>query len=161
MIADMVADMVADMSSAISTGVLRKLATLLLLIIALPALGEPVRWKGYDIYYTTFRSTLVPADVAALHNITRGDRRILTNITVRKNGEPVRASVSGRVTNLLSQLETLEFKEVVEEAAIYYLANQLVDERDTLRYTIDIRPDTEEESFRLEFARQYYGGGGQ
>lgn len=123
--------------------------------------GEPVRWNGYDIYYTTFRSTLVPADVARLHGINRSDNRILTNITVRREGEPVRARVTGRVSNLLNQMSSLDFAEVIEEAAIYYLANQLVDERDTLRYTIDIRPQGSEDTFELEFVRQYYGSGGQ
>ena len=121
-------------------------------------MATKVEWRGYDIYYTTFRSTLVPPDVAELHNITRDDDRILTNITVRRNGEPVRATVTGSVTNLLNQMTQLGFTEVIEEAAIYYLANLLVSERDTLRYRLEITPLGEEESFELTFTRQYFGG---
>lgn len=137
-----------------------RLALLALVLSALPAtaVAEPVEWRGYTIYYTTFRSTLVPPDVAELHDITRDDDRILTNITVRRDGEPVRADVSGTVTNLLNQMTRLDFQEVIEEAAIYYLANLLVDERDTLRYRLEIQPLGEEESFELEFTRQYFGG---
>ncbi len=133
-------------------------ALLLALMVTLPAAAEQVEWRGYTIYYTTFRSTLVPPDVAELHGITRSDNRILTNITVRRDGEPVRANVTGTTSNLLNQMSTLRFTEVIEEAAIYYLANQAVDERDTLRYRLEITPAGEDDAFELQFNRQYYSG---
>lgn len=137
---------------------MKQLLLVAAMLAALPALAEKVEWRGYTIYYTTFRSTLVPPDVAALHDITRDDDRILTNITVRRDGEPYRAKVSGTVSNLLNQMSELRFSEVIEEAAIYYLANQLVDERDTLRYRLSIKPEGEDDSLELEFTRRYFGG---
>jgi hypothetical protein len=44
----------------------------------------------------------------------------------------------------------------LEPNAIYYLANQLVDERDTLRYSISIQPQGSEATYLLEFGRDYY-----
>ncbi|MDZ7686705.1 MAG: DUF4426 domain-containing protein [Gammaproteobacteria bacterium] len=107
--------------------------------LAAPGFAEQVTWRDYSIYYTTFRSTLVPPEVADQHGITRGERRILTNITVRQQGEPVRAGCQRDRHQSAEPMTTLEFTEVIEEAAIYYLANQLVDERDTLRYRLRVQ----------------------
>ena len=118
-------------------------------------LAETVKWRGYDIHYTTFSSTLIPQEVAAAHNIVRSEYRIVTNVSILKDGEPVKAKVTGRNTNLLNQLFTMEFDEVTEKTAIYYLANQLIDERDTLRFTINVLPVGETNAFELKFIRQY------
>lgn len=133
------------------------IACLTAILSAAPVQGDEVDWRDYKVYYTTFPSTLVPPEVAELHDITRGESRILTNVTVRRSGESVQASVTGTVTNLLNQMTTLEFREVIEEAAVYYLANQLVDEKDTLRYRLEIRPAGENDAFELEFTRRYSG----
>ena len=92
------------------------------------ALAEQVNWQDYVIHYSTFRSTLIPAEVAEAHRITRSDSRIVANITVRKGDLPVPAKVEGTVTNLLNQLQTLDFDEVIEKDAVYYLASQIVDD---------------------------------
>jgi hypothetical protein len=104
---------------------------------------QPIQWQGYDIHYTTLSSRLIPAEVAKLHGIIRADNRMVTNI-------------HGTVTNLLNQQSVLDFTEVLEPNAIYYLANQLVDERDTLRYSISIQPQGSETTYLLEFGRDYY-----
>ena len=128
---------------------------------------QPIQWQGYDIHYTTLSSRLIPAEVAKLHGIIRADNRMVTNIAIRQTsetsdetddekGEPVTANIHGTVTNLLNQQSVLDFTEVLEPNAIYYLANQLVDERDTLRYSISIQPQSSEATYLLEFGRDYY-----
>lgn len=112
-------------------------------------------WQGYDIHYTTFPSTLIPADIARLHNITRATNRVVTNISVRKNSGPVKVKITGLVNNLLNQQYKLEFEEITEQDAVYYLASQIVDEKDTLRFSISIQPPNTE-AYLLEFVRQYY-----
>lgn len=117
--------------------------------------AETVQWRGYDIHYTTFNSLLIPQDVAKAHNIVRSKFRIVTNISVLQEGEPSPAKVTGINTNLLNQLFTMSFDEVTEKTAIYYLSNQLIDERDTLRFTIQVTPSGESEALELKFMRQY------
>lgn len=114
-----------------------------------------VEWRGYDIHYTTFSSTLIPQEVAAAHNIVRSEYRIVTNVSILKDGSPVRATVTGNNSNLLNQLFAMTFDEVTEKNAIYYLANQLIDERDTLRFNINVQPTGENEAYELKFIRQY------
>ena len=120
-----------------------------------PLVAETVRWQGFDIHYTTFSSMLIPADVAAMHDIARAQNRIVTNVSILKDGVPQRAEVSGQNTNLLNQLFGMTFTEVRETTAVYYLSNQLIDERDTLRFEIDISPEDLDDTFKLKFMRQY------
>ncbi|HIG42195.1 MAG: DUF4426 domain-containing protein [bacterium] len=130
-------------------------------IIAVLLLGptykaEVVYWQGFDIHYTTLNSMLIPNEVALAHGIVRSKRRIITNIAVRKGDRSVTAKLSGTAVNLLSQLSRMEFSEVTEAGAIYYLSNQLVDERDRLVFNIDIQPTDHADTFHLKFIRQYH-----
>lgn len=128
----------------------------LILIVSLPAYGEQsIAWKDYVIHYTTFSSTLIPPQVAAANDIVRAENTIVTNIAIRKNDKSVRAWIDGRVSNLLEQTVKLNFREVAEQDAVYYLASQVVDEEETLRFHIDIKPAGETESYRLEFTRTW------
>jgi hypothetical protein len=126
-----------------------------LLLLPTSLFAETVKWQGYDVHYTTFNSLLIPEEVAATHNIVRSKYRIVTNVSVLKEGEPQLAEVTGTNTNLLNQLFSMSFDEVTEQNAIYYLANQLIDERDTLRFSIQVKPAGQDQVLTLEFMRQY------
>jgi len=130
---------------------------IVLLLITLPGKAEQfAHWQGYDIHYNTFNSLLIPADVASAHGISRSRQRIITNISILKEGTPTTGLVEGYSVNLIGQLTQLEFTEVKESTGIYYLASQIVDEKDTLRFSIKIRPRGSEETFDLQYDRQYY-----
>ena len=113
-------------------------------------------WLGYDIHYTTYPSTLIPADVAKAHGIIRSDNRLVTNITVIKQGKPIQLKIDGLAKNLLNQQFELEFSEITEHSAIYYLANQIISEQDAVSFEISIKPVGETETYLLKFARRYY-----
>lgn len=136
-----------------------KLATWLLgLLLVLPGTGKAaqyVEWQGFEIHYTVVPSMAIPASVARLHDITRSRHRLVTNVSVLKDGTAVRARVNGTATNLLAQRESLKFREVTEQDAIYYLATQIVSERDRLDFSIDITPEGLGDTYRLEFLRTY------
>ena len=50
----------------------------------------------------------------------------------------------------------MNFVEVVEQDAVYYLANQVVNERDTIRFSINVKPEQTGKTYNLKFTRQYY-----
>lgn len=128
----------------------------LILIVSLPAHAEQsIAWKDYVIHYTTFSSTLIPPEVAAANDIVRAENKIVTNIVVRKDDKSVRAQIDGRVSNLLERIVELNFREVTEQDAVYYLASHMVNEEETLRFDVDIKPEGETESYRLEFTRTW------
>ena len=114
------------------------------------------KFGDFEIHYTTFSSMLIPGEVAALHDITRANNRIVINISVKKSDEPVAVAITGIVVNLLSQIVALEFREVKEANAIYYLASHTVDERDTLKFDLTIAPHGVTTPYQLKFMRQYY-----
>ena len=130
--------------------------TIVFCFLWLPCHAEVINWQGFDIHYTTFNSMLIPNEVALAHGIVRSKRRIITNITIRKDDQAVSAKLSGTSVNLLSQLSSMEFNKVTEAGAIYYLADQIVDERDTLVFRIDIQPVAHEDTYHLKFTRQYH-----
>jgi hypothetical protein len=113
-------------------------------------------WYGYEIHYSTFSSLIIPSQVAEAHGIVRSKNRIVTNLSIRQDGDSVRADVSGTRTNLLEQVTSMDFTEVVEQDAVYYLANQVINERDTIRFSINVKPEQIDKTYNLEFTRQYY-----
>ena len=129
---------------------------LLALVVSQTQAEQTHHWLGYDIHYTTYPSTLIPADVAAVHGIIRSDNRLVTNITVIKQGKPVQLKIDGHAKNLLNQQFKLEFSEITEHSAIYYLANQIISEQDAVSFEITIKPVGETETYLLKFARRYY-----
>ena len=128
-------------------------SAVLLALTAVPVWADVLKHGDYEIHYTTFPSTIIPPDVASLHNIPRASNRIVINISALKHGEPRAIALSGTVTNLLEQVLDLEFVEVNEQDAIYYLAHHVSLEHDLLRF--NITADVEGEPVELEFLRRY------
>lgn len=114
-----------------------------------------LRAGDYEIHFASFPSTVIPPDVARVYGITRSDNRLITNISVIKAGEHVPARVRGFSKNLLAQQQELTFSEVVEKEAIYYLTSQIIGERDTIEFAIEVTPAGSEQSYPLKFTRTY------
>jgi hypothetical protein len=132
-----------------------------LLVAACPfANAEQMQRLGaWDVRYVVIRTSFLTPEIAARNGIVRGPDRALLNVSILgDDGKPVAAALAGTVRNLLEQTSPLEFAEVREGAAIYYLAQLRHTDRDTLRFAIDIRaPDGTTQ--RLEFQQQMYVDG--
>ena len=132
--------------------------TLLALMLAAATVhtsaAQFVNRGDYQIHYTTLSSMLIPAEVAAAHNITRAKNRIIINISALKSEQPISTEISGYVTNLLEQRLTLSFEEVRESDAIYYLANHIALENDILKFKLLVTPPGAE-PVTIEFLRRY------
>ena len=133
-----------------------------MLLIALVAAGcltanaaQYEDYRGYRIHYTTFSSMIIPPEVAAMHNIVRAENRVVLNVSVRQGDAPTPADVQGSVTNLLNQRFELEFQEVREQDAVYYLATHLADDDDILRFELNVAPESTGEPLRIAFLRRY------
>ena len=127
-----------------------------LLVSFKAAAEQKIQVGEFEIHYTAFPSLLVPADTANLHGLTRAENRLLLNLSVRRIGEPVPARVTGQVVNILNQAQPLTFFEVSEQTAIYYLAEVVNQEKDWLRFTLEIEFSKDHPPYVLEFNRQYY-----
>ncbi|RPG49088.1 MAG: DUF4426 domain-containing protein [Gammaproteobacteria bacterium TMED1] len=113
-------------------------------------------WKDYEIHFAVIPSVFVSKEVAKAHGIIRARGRMITNIAITKRGTPIRARVKGTASNLLKQHITLQFLEIIENQTVYYIANNILDEKDNINYKITIKPEDESEPYELLFTRQYY-----
>ncbi len=122
----------------------------------------------HTVHYSAFNSSFVLPEIASAYNIARGKDRGLVNIALieegRSGGRPAR--VEGTYANMLAQKWTLEFVEVREENAVYYLAPFKFENEDSLTFKIRVTPmtdtqtaspaATEQTPYELSFQRKFY-----
>ncbi|MHA6492042.1 DUF4426 domain-containing protein [Pseudomonas borbori] len=112
----------------------------LALCLSLPALAERKQTFGdLDVHYIAFNSSFLQPDIAAASGLVRSKTQGVVNISVLKAGKAVNAQVSGEVKDLVGRSHALTFKQVVEGEAIYYLAQFPFNQREVLRFTINLR----------------------
>jgi hypothetical protein len=132
-------------------------ALVLTLSLAAPSVAEQMRRIGdFEAHYSLLPTTFLKPDIAARYGITRGRDQALLNVSILgADGVPVPAQLSGSVRDLLGQQRTLEFQEVQEGQAVYYLTTMRHDHREVLRLAIDIgTPDGA--VHRLEFQQELF-----
>lgn len=120
------------------------------------------RFGNYDVHYSIVNTTFLKPDVAKAYGITRGDDRFILNISVRDlqpDGSDVarKADVSGTVFNLIHR-KPLDFKEIDERDAIYYIAQFTADNKEMLDFTLSIKPENSARSYKLQFNKKLYTG---
>ena len=110
----------------------------------------------YEAHYVVVQSTFLQEDVAAKYGIVRGQGRALMNLSfLDESLRPVAVSLSGVSRNLLGQEVPLEFREVREGPAIYYLAEVRHTDRETLRFRVQVTtPDGQ--ARELAFQQQMF-----
>ena len=115
-------------------------------------------FDGIDVHYIVVNTLFLQPDIAARYNVTRANDRAIVNLSVvDDSGAAVSADVTGSTVNLLSQTSPLEFAEIKEGDAIYYIAPLRYTDRDVLRFKVTITvPDRT--PMNLEFQQQMFLG---
>ncbi len=125
------------------------------LCLALPALAERKQSFGdLDVHYSAFNSSYLQPQIAAASGLVRSKSQGVVNIAVLQAGKATAANVSGSVKNLLGQVTPLQFKQVNEGSAIYYLAQFPFDQQEMLHFSLSVQvgPDPAQSfSFDQEF----------
>ena len=116
---------------------------------------------NYVVHYNAFRSDTLSPEIAKAYELTRRNNRIIVNITVLKKvmgttGKPVPATITGNASNLTGQLKALEFREIKEDTAIYYIAELKVSDGEFLKFKLNITPEGEEGPARLQFSKRFF-----
>ncbi len=119
------------------------LSTALISFISLSVHAEQFKnIKNSEIHYSAFNSTLLTAEVATQYQLKRNGHSAILNISVLDNsklGKPaVDASITGTAKNLIGQIKTLEFKQIKEGQAIYYLAQFSISDEESLTFNINV-----------------------
>lgn len=120
---------------------MRRFASLLLcLLFALPAFAERKQTFGeLDVHYSVFNSSFLQPEVASAVGLTRSKTVGVLNIAALKGGQGQTAKVSGTLKNLLGQTSELQFKQVLESGAVYYLAEFPLRQREMLTFSISVQ----------------------
>lgn len=126
------------------------------LVASLAAEGGEIVLDDVRIYYSAFPSRLIPPSVAAAHDLTRAEDLMMINISIKHGDQPVEADISGDVTNILGQGRAIRFIPIVENDALYYLGEVIVDEKDWLRIDLTIDSDSMSKPYELQFERHFY-----
>ena len=131
-----------------------------LLVSGMTSAEQKKVFGDYEVHYSVLNSTFLTADIAKRYNITRGKNRAIVNIAVRKklpdgSDKAQKAIVTGTSYDLIHQ-EVLNFHEIDERDAIYYIAELRFDDRETLDFRIEVQADPNRPPFKLKFNQQLY-----
>ncbi|MCE5234293.1 MAG: DUF4426 domain-containing protein [Mizugakiibacter sp.] len=121
------------------------LALLLLLVPRGAAAAQAERFGDYIVYYSALATDQLPPEVAKTYGFVRSSHRGLLNIAVKRGAVDatavaVAAAVSGSATNLANQRTTVDFREIRDGDAIYYLGEFPVSGTDTMRFELKVTP---------------------
>ena len=141
--------------------------TLASLVFAVLLLTTPVaqaqqseRFGPFELHYTVVNTTFLEPRVAATYGIVRGDQRAILNLAVREHlGDTTEARpmlLQGRTRDLVQRSETLEFQEVREGPAIYYIAEFEFLNEEWRYFEIDFRPEGADQTYTFKFKHQVY-----
>ena len=116
---------------------------------------------NYVIHYNAFRSDTLEPEVAKAYNLKRRNNSAILNIAVLKKvmdttGTPTSATITGHASNLTGQLKKLEFREIKEGTAIYYLAETQFSDGEFLKFKLKVNIDGEEHAARLKFDKRFF-----
>ncbi|MBU2898743.1 DUF4426 domain-containing protein [Vibrio hepatarius] len=115
--------------------------------------------KDIEVHYSAFNSTFLTSKVASNYQLKRNGYSAILNISVLDTyqaGKPATtAKITGHAKNLIGQIKTLEFTEVKEGNAIYYLAEFSISDQENLTFNIDINAGNKGTG-RLKFSQKFY-----
>jgi len=107
--------------------------------------GGQQDFGDYVVHYNALSTDFLSPEVARNYGITRSRNRALINISILKKSlgvgtEPQLAEVDGKAVNLRGQSRALDFREVRDGSAIYYLSETGINDGETLDFTINATP---------------------
>ena len=131
---------------------LRMCALLALVICGSAWAEQKFKFGEYEVHYVVLPTTFLNNEIADRYDLVRSKDRSLINISVLDGAaQPIPATISGSARNLLEQSQQLEFDEVREGDAIYYLALLRHGDEEFHRVAIDVTlPDGSSGEIRFQ-----------
>lgn len=111
-----------------------------------------------DVHYMAIGATFLTPQIAKAYGIERSKYNALINISVMDNTKPNKpakaVAISGTALNLTGQYKRLEFEEVREGQAIYYLAQLNFRDKEKVKFELTINDGSETQE--LMFDQTFY-----
>ncbi len=122
---------------------------------------QPVRFGDYEVHYSAFNSRFISPQMAEQYDLKRDENYGVVNIALRnikdsETGKAVSGEIQGKHKNLMTQITRLDFKEVKEGDAIYYLADFKFSDEELLKFTVDIKPIGSQRTETVRFEQTFY-----
>jgi hypothetical protein len=108
------------------------------------------------VHYNTFNSTYLTPDIAKAAELIRSKNQGVINVSVIKGDQPLMAQVSGSVKDLTSKSVPLNFRQITEQGAVYYIAQYPVDQQETR--TFEIKVQTGDKINTINFNQELFPG---
>lgn len=113
----------------------------------------------YEFHYSVVNSTFLAPEVAATYGIIRGKKNAILTLAVREEaappGETLTMQLQGRTWDLI-QNQTLEFLEIREGKAVYYIAQFKFINEEWRFFEVDFRPEGAQKTYTFKFKHQLY-----
>lgn len=110
------------------------------------------------VHFNLFSSKLLTPAIAEASGFTRAADIALLNVALVKgkahSGSP--AKVTGYYKNLMQQQRQIEFREIKETNATYYIASFRFTNQDILHFTIDVQALDSDQIHNIQFSRKMY-----
>ncbi|MDG2090093.1 MAG: DUF4426 domain-containing protein [Gammaproteobacteria bacterium] len=114
----------------------------------------------YTVHYIAVNSSFISPEIAESYGIVRAPRNAFLNISVIKNtggtGTSVTAQITGIKANLLGQNTALDFIEIREGDAIYYIGQLEFSNAENLRFNLEIQPENSTRIYPLNWTTKLY-----
>jgi hypothetical protein len=116
----------------------------------------------YVVRINGMTATGLTPEIAQVYGIARSEDRGIVNLVVlRKNPDaavdkPVSATVEVSAANLTGQLKPVDMQEIMEGESIYYIGEVSIDDRETIHFDFDIRPEGGTRVLKVRFTHQFY-----
>ncbi|MFM5876333.1 DUF4426 domain-containing protein [Aeromonas veronii] len=129
---------------------------LLALLMTLPLKAEQMKELGsWLVHYNAFNSSFLTPEVAKAYGLERSRYNAIINIAVQDKQKVAQAvGITGEAKNLTGTIRTLNFQEVKEGDAIYYLATLPYRNEDTYQFTLKIMGGGQQQN--LSFQQTFY-----
>lgn len=138
----------------------RLLLLLSLLLVGSASVAQNVKTIGdHTIHYVAYNSRFLAPEVAKAYGITRGDDIGMVNISVQKgtvDAEGRQADITGHAINMIQQVKHMNFREVREGKAIYYLSPFKFDNEDSLTFNFEVKIKDTGSSHTIKWQQRFW-----
>ena len=114
---------------------------------------------NFDIHYVAFGSTFLTPSIAKSYGIKRSSYTGIINVSVLDTSQdgnpPVAVEISGIANNLLDARINLEFREIREGDAIYYVAEVPYRDDQEINFKLAIKYQNKLNT-QLKFKQKFY-----
>lgn len=112
----------------------------------------------YTVYYNTFNSLFIPAEIAKIHHLVRANDQTLINIAIKETatGRSVPATINATASNLMQQSKAIDIKTISEPDAVYYIGAIRHVNEELYHIDISLQIEGSEEINQFRITRKLY-----